>query len=534
MSKSGRILIIEDQPNWQDVLKRTLTRDNFNVVVAPTFQDAVAKLRADFYHLAVIDIRLVDWDPENTQGMTVLDELKDMGLGDAMEKIMITAYGTLPQMRKAFGHHNVADFIDKSDFDREQFRDTVRRVFRDRIQIKFDLEIVLDNGLTYEELLNGVQIKGKRLNKDSLEMPRAVEETIDLLQRLFHNAKSIVVTQMGSHLDVRSAARVLRVQPYYTDRHGEAVIVKLGDHQIIDLEHSNFETYVKGFIGGSRATNVLNLEHTAWLGGIIYSLVGTGLENVDDFNAYYQSHQAEQVTAVLTNLFEHTCANWYADRGAVQHCRLTHDYLATLGYDQAGLEMTLKDNFPSLVNQKTITFREVSGNELINPVYAIKDRDWSRSTYKCVTHGDLNGGNILVDPSGETWLIDFANTGKNHILRDVIQLETVVKFQLLSSRDLSARAKLDLALNSMERFSQLDGLTYSPPDEEFEKAFKAVRHLRTIARNLVHPSDDFIDYYTGLLYMTLNILRFYGVHKINRMHALVSASQICERLGLTA
>lgn len=266
MGNQGRVLIVEDLPNWQELLKRTLVSEDLQVDVAASFPEAIHKLEQNFYHLAVLDVRLVDQDPSNSEGMTILDRLQEKRLGDAMAKIMLSAYGTLAQMRNAFKHHKVADFIAKEDFDRTQFRQTVRKVFHEEIRNNFALKIILEDGLTYEELLSGVEIDGVRLKKDDPNLSRAVAEVIDLLQKLFYTADSIIVSHISHKNGGRSGANVLRVQPYYPDQHGEPVIVKISDYRASYDEYENFERYVKGFIGGNRATNVLNLRRTPWLG----------------------------------------------------------------------------------------------------------------------------------------------------------------------------------------------------------------------------------------------------------------------------
>jgi hypothetical protein len=44
-------------------------------------------------------------------------------------------------------------------------------------------------------------------------------------------------------------------------------------------------------------------------------------------------------------------------------------------------------------------------------------------TYRSITHGDLNGGNIFVDKGGRPWLIDFFKSGWGPVLRDLAELE---------------------------------------------------------------------------------------------------------------
>jgi len=179
-----------------------------------------------------------------------------------------------------------------------------------------------------------------------------------------------------------------------------------------------------------------------------------------------------------------------------------------------------------------MTFRDLPGVRFPNPIYATKGWSFSLSTFICATHGDLNADNIMIDDDGHTWLIDFYRTDKSHVLRDCIELESVVKFILLKSKELAERFELDQALLSMDRFSDVESLQYDAPDEEYAKAFAVVRKLRQLARELVHPHDDFTEYEVGLMYYSLNTQRFYSVPKVNRLHALLAAGMLCDKLGL--
>lgn len=534
MTNQGRILLIEDRTDWQELLSRNLKGAGYIVEIAATFDQAVNNLQTALYHLAIIDIRLNDLEPENTQGMTILDEFKARDIGEATEKIMISAYGTMEQMRNSFTNHDVADFVDKDDFDLDRFLASVNTIFKTRVRANFDLEIIFEDGLSYPELLAGIELDDKRLTGDDKRMLRVIDETIELLRKLFYNSQSIVISRLGAKVDTRSGTRVVRVQPYYKDRHGESVIVKLGDHRKLEREHDNFHIYVKGFIGGNRSTNELTYRRTPWLGGIVYSLVGTGAEHIVDFANYYSVHSPSEIDGIIHNLFENTCAIWYRDRGSVHHVRLTQKYMEQLDMTETDLEKALAENFHSLVGQKTMTFHDIPNRQFINPVYAVRGREFNASTYECVTHGDLNGGNILIDTQGSTWLIDFASTGKAHILRDAAELETVIKFQLLESSDLKARAELETALLGMERFRDATRLVYVAPNGHFQKAFQTILAVREQAADLVRPDDDVRDYYISLMYLALNMLRFYQLHKVNRIHALFSAAMLGESLGLRA
>jgi hypothetical protein len=62
------------------------------------------------------------------------------------------------------------------------------------------------------------------------------------------------------------------------------------------------------------------------------------------------------------------------------------------------------------------------------------------------THGDLNEHNILVTEDSRTWLIDFYRTGPGHILRDLIELECALKFNLAGITDLAGCQRFESAL----------------------------------------------------------------------------------------
>jgi len=530
MSERGRILIIEDQLNWQEVLHGILTDAGFAVEVVASSPAAIEKLQQSLYHLAIIDIRLVDQDVGNVEGMNLLRQIEQLGLGESMEKVMISAYGTKQQMREAFTQYDAADFISKSEFDPVEFHDTIQKIFAERVRANFALNIHLEDGLTYENLVTGLVLDGQRLKPGHEAIPRAMDEFIDLLQRLFCEAEGIVLRPLSTG---HGGSRVVKVEPYYPYGRGETVVLKYGDYRELDVEYQHFEQYVQSFIGAGRATNAVDIRRTAWLGGIIYSLLGTRLDRAVDFAHFYGQHGPADIVAALDDLFKDTCGTWYTNRVPVQDFAFTEEYQRMLRLEQAHLERALQDNFPAYLGQPTITFAALGETHFTNPVYAVLGRRFTCPTYRCVTHGDLNGSNIFVDENGHTWLIDFYRTGEGHILRDCIALEAAIKFTLLPTKDLVTRYALERALVGVERFSGLEQMAYSAPNDDLAKAFAVALKVRQLARELVQPSDDFREYDIGLLYQTVNVLRFYGLPKVNRQHALLAASLLCDKLGLS-
>jgi len=160
-----------------------------------------------------------------------------------------------------------------------------------------------------------------------------------------------------------------------------------------------------------------------------------------------------------------------------------------------------------------------------------------RSTYTCITHGDFNHHNLLIDTTRHTWLIDFQSTGSGHFLRDVAKLDTEIRLALLAPEEatLDERLCMEEALCGIDRFSQVERLStsFSTENRALARAYDIVVYLRTLARKLVvqNPSDDISEYYIALFYNAMNMLRFYGP-VVLREHALLSASILADRLGL--
>ncbi|MFQ5852401.1 MAG: response regulator [Candidatus Binatia bacterium] len=126
MRKRGEILVVEDMENWQDLLFNILRDEGYLVRVASTYSEANTLLQEYSPHLAIIDIRLIDADETNVDGLRLLDEI-DKKEG-ATGVIIITGYGVAEHMRAALGKRAVVDFIEKHEFDSQRFKELVRNV----------------------------------------------------------------------------------------------------------------------------------------------------------------------------------------------------------------------------------------------------------------------------------------------------------------------------------------------------------------------------------------------------------------------
>jgi len=94
MSESARILIIDDEESIRRTISMTLEHAGYVVDTAENGKQAIEKSEANFYNLALIDIRLPDM--EGTELLTALKETTPR-----MVKIILTGYPAIQNAVKA-------------------------------------------------------------------------------------------------------------------------------------------------------------------------------------------------------------------------------------------------------------------------------------------------------------------------------------------------------------------------------------------------------------------------------------------------
>lgn len=536
MNRQGRVLVVDDLEAWREELVETLQRDDFYAESVSTASQVLQRLDETFYHLIVLDIRLNDADQSNIEGISLLRELDNRGLSEAMRVTMLSAYGTEEQMRAAFREYKVADFLSKNKFTKQVFLESVRWVFSEQVNINLGLNIHWQQVNGPEQVVLNLEMEGARIKRNTPLQSRTAFELEDLLCRLFHQAESVLIRPLTMG---QSTTGVLWAQPFYSSGGGRAVVVKFGDFHKIEEEYYNFKKYVQPFIGGGRNTTVLELRRTLHLGGIIYSLLGADNDHLEDFGSFYRHAGVPEVKGVLDRLFLDTCSTWYANHGHLQPVDLTADYQHMLEFTLEKLEHTLAELQKYVQGRQKLFFKSLNSERAFtNPLLAMAGPPLMRPTYISTTHGDFNQHNLLVDTTGHTWLIDFQATGRGHILRDVAQLDSEIRFILLAPEEatLEERLQMEEALCSIERFSQVEQLVNNFPTENraLAKTYTTIVHLRTLAHKLVaqNPSDDISEYYIALFYNAVNRLRFYSLPSRQREHALLCASILADHLGL--
>jgi len=126
----GKILIVEDYGDWRELLRGLLQREGHQVEAVATLQEARDHMDSTRdLDLAILDIRLVETDEANEDGLLLLSEIQDRQ--HFTRVIMITGHGTMETQRRAFREFHAFDFYRKEQFDSQEFREAVREAVQE-------------------------------------------------------------------------------------------------------------------------------------------------------------------------------------------------------------------------------------------------------------------------------------------------------------------------------------------------------------------------------------------------------------------
>jgi DNA-binding NtrC family response regulator len=127
MTDPAKILVIDDDAGVRKVLAMALEDDGYIVDTAENGGEAIRKSNANFYNLALIDIRLPDME-----GTRLLKEMKDTV--PKMVKIIVTGYPGLQNAVEAV--NKGADGYIVKPFKMEDLLETVREHLKKQEEAK--------------------------------------------------------------------------------------------------------------------------------------------------------------------------------------------------------------------------------------------------------------------------------------------------------------------------------------------------------------------------------------------------------------
>lgn len=156
------------------------------------------------------------------------------------------------------------------------------------------------------------------------------------------------------------------------------------------------------------------------------------------------------------------------------------------------------------------------------------------STRLAYVHGDLNGRNIVIDPSNNVWIIDFFHAHRGHVLRDLLKLENDILYiftKIETDAELSEAVRLSTIL-----LDQPD-LGIPPRKDDFKTnnpklamAWQTICHLRSMYPGLVETDREPMQMQIGLLRYAMHTLSFDECNGVQKKWALTSGAQLIQRI----
>jgi hypothetical protein len=208
-----------------------------------------------FFHVAIVDIRLVDNQPGNQDGIEVVKRISQADKGT--RAIIITAFGTIQMTRDAFKEYQVFEFMEKQTHDQTRFCQLVEQAVEE----------------ARSQLMDG---KGRRLGLRDLirgfspqEIQRALasgrlEELDTLFRGLLYDLYPLSPDRQEARLIEREGKPAMVEVCYWSRMSGQPILVRFGRRQDVEKEAKEFDEHPQE----SRVK--LKVRTSDHFGGIVY------------------------------------------------------------------------------------------------------------------------------------------------------------------------------------------------------------------------------------------------------------------------
>lgn len=332
-----------------------------------------------------------------------------------------------------------------------------------------------------------------------------------------------------------SGAKVFQV-----NIHGfRPLILKLGSEDKVRSEADKYVKYVKDQIP---AVELKGQAYEEPQGALLFGFA-TMEGNSITFEQFLLDRERSnaEVATIARRLYTNTLGAWHAGRAGVRQRLCEANYILT-DRDWERIASAIRElGFDPKANR----FEEV---DLLNPFNSAQKLFEERrgqvfEIQQSIVHGDLNARNILIDANQNVFVIDFAKTSRDCLLRDYCKLEIEIKFcltKLLGPEDLLRAIEIEKQLlldNNSQKFPTLRGLLEAnvPQRNQLERMLQTVRTIRTVALDMMGPlasagPGSSEPYYIILLHYTLDALRYQQTDRWSKLFVLNSAAMICRAL----
>lgn len=538
-----RVLVVDDAPDMLTTLERLLRADGFDVRVAASRAEALAVFTAERFHVVIVDIRLDQHDPENRDGIVVMQDIKaiDPTVGvlvltnhaDIEVAVKVMQPGQNGQSIFGISKSLAHDFIVKAPDTLSTLGQSVQKICDEVVGINWGLRIEQSDAVLTD-------FTRRRLAGASpLEVREFAFELDELLRKLFADCEQIQLRTVTAQHSGYSKAVVFQVKPQIKGDKGEFLIAKIGEYELIEHEITNYKAFIERRIYNNRGPVAITpARRTRTMGGIVYTFTGLGGEIQDFADFYRKTDDGSAIARVINSLFAETLSMQHRSETArltdavdmrdlyMQRLRLTFDELEAK-------QLELFRQYKTLYSETNRRKFWLEGRTpMVNPVEFARTFDFKGSYFYSTIHGDLHSHNVLVGRYDDAWLIDFANTGRGPVLQDYATFEIGLVVEIAGCRQgrlLYEWSRLLYQAPDLRSPALPDTLAAVP---EIKKAHEAVVTIRALVFQERMGGREVTErvYLISLFFVALRLMTVKFLDPFQRFHALVAASLIGEHL----
>lgn len=126
------ILIVDDIPEWRQSLKELISRSGYACETASSREEAINKLSKHLYKVAVVDLRLTDWDEADLGGMEIVNWL--LKTKSPTKVVVLSAYVVPDNIQDLFHSGVVLSVFFKADFSLRKFIACIEEAMKSTIR----------------------------------------------------------------------------------------------------------------------------------------------------------------------------------------------------------------------------------------------------------------------------------------------------------------------------------------------------------------------------------------------------------------
>ena len=353
-----------------------------------------------------------------------------------------------------------------------------------------------------------------------------------ITRRIYSDAKRVVLTPIHGGF----MSKTFHVTSFGKDaRRMLPTVLKIGSTGLTRREEKAYHEYVEKYILNNSTTIMGTASYGDWA-GLRYNFVGISGPNskLSWLTDYYRERPTEQLISIFNIIFTDILKPWYGQPGWEEiYPYVEHDPQALFPGILDDAEKTL-----AISPDKEILHCPELDIKLPNPFNFLKHqypkrKGYSRLWYKCITHGDLNMQNILLDEHENIYVIDFSETGPRNAVSDFARVEAILKIEMTrldNEKDMKDLLETELALTGISRLNEAIPFVYSGSDRMVEKAYKIISLLRNFADRVTIFETDIIPYLLALLEWTYPVVSYKKATLLQKKFAAYSAGLIVKKI----